>query len=246
MTVDDAGAGGQLEGNESGSGGAPLGGAAEQPGTGGALGGAPDVEAQGGTADAGAAIGGTPQGGAPEAPSAGVGGENAGGAPSAAVVSIPGLFRTGVDDAGAALPNLSADSHWALLAPAQAALVVTFIQFDWVPASPTYRWIWQQADARPFAVTRTLRTKFTLSGVKLNTVTLSVECAADDGTSVIALNGQSLGLACGAWQALSTFTIPANNPNFVEGENTLDFTINAGGGYGGLLVTKITGTAVSL
>src|SRR5262249_31868092 len=159
--------------------------------------------------------------------------------------AIPGLFATGVDDAGQALPSGN-DPHYTLLAPAQPAVVVSPISGAWIGNTASRRWVWQMANGLPVNVTRTFRTTFSLAGLDPTTATTTGSWATDNTGVGIALNGHDLGLRSPGFGALTPFTIPAGTPYFVAGTNTLDFTVSDVGAIAGFLVDKLTGTAAPL
>jgi hypothetical protein len=62
----------------------------------------------------------------------------------------------------------------------------------------------------------------------------------------VALNGHTIPgqmLTGLLWNKLYPFTIPAGNPYFVQGLNTLDFTVQDTGGYAGFMMSSLSGTA---
>jgi hypothetical protein len=158
--------------------------------------------------------------------------------------NLPGLFPTGVDDAGVALPSGAHDPHYQILNPAQEAIVINPGFTTWVRNTPSYHWVWQAANMGPTNVTRTFRITFSLDGVDPTTASISGTWATDN-TGSIALNGQPLGLTSQQFVALTSFTIPAGTSAFKPGTNTLDFTVVDTGGVAGFLVASLQGTAMA-
>lgn len=163
-------------------------------------------------------------------------------AASANAAPISGLFATGVDGAGVALGDGDTDSHYSILSPAQAGIVINqaSIPGSWVSNSSTRRWIWQDAVGQPVNVTRTFRTTFDLTGLDAATASLSGLWAADNTGLDIFINGNSTGNTCGGFSVLCSFNIASG---FVSGVNTLDFQVQDVGGISGFLVSSLSGTA---
>lgn len=155
---------------------------------------------------------------------------------------ITGLFNTGVDGSGVALAAGSNDTHYAILAPAQQAVVIqNSIPGTWLPHTGTRRWVWEDVSGKtPLNVTRTFRTTFDLTGLDPLTAAISGQWATDNTGLDILINGASSGNACGGFSALCNFSIGAG---FTSGLNTLDFVVRDSGGWAGLLVSSISGEA---
>ncbi len=160
---------------------------------------------------------------------------------SAQAVPIPGLFNTGVDGAGNALPAGSNDPHYSILAPSQPAVVIKdAIPGTWVPNSATYRWVWETVNGTPTNVTRIFRTVFDLTGLDPTSALISGQWATDNTGLDILINGASTGNTCGGFSSLCNFSVSSG---FINGLNTLDFQVNDFGVISGLLVASISGTA---
>lgn len=160
--------------------------------------------------------------------------------------SLPGLFPTGVDDAGVALPSGAHDPHYQILTPAQDAIVIDPGFATWVRNTTSYHWVWQTAGMTPTGVTRTFRITFSLDGFDPTTAAITGQWATDN-LGTMALNGQTLtGLTSQQFVALTSFTIPPGTPAFRPGVNTLDFIVTDTGGVAGFLVASLQGTAVPL
>ncbi len=162
---------------------------------------------------------------------------------SAQAVPIPGLFATGVDGAGNALPAGSNDPHYTVVLTSQPAVVIRdAIPVTWVPNTGSYRWVWQTVNGTPTNVIRTLRTTFDLTGLDPASALISGQWATDNTGLDILINGVSTGNTCGGFSSLCSFSITSG---FISGINTLDFRVRDVGiiSISGLLVTSISGTA---
>jgi hypothetical protein len=191
------------------------------------------------------------------------------GATNAHATLISGLFTTGVDGSGNALPGNTLDPHYTLISsddvnfpPTAAKTVISPIPAPWqvnANNTPIATWI----SANPVqtgegagqtglaAGTYIYRLTFTLAANQ-NPALASItgNWAADD-LSMIFLNGvyvpglTNLSGLFGAPQ-LQPFNIPSggNQNLFVPGENHLDFiVVNQAFGTSGLMVSDITGNA---
>ena len=160
----------------------------------------------------------------------------------ASAVPISGLFNTGVDAAGNALADGVADPHYSILVPSQAATVINAasIPGSWVANSPTYRWVWEQANGQPTNVTLTFRTTFDLTGLDPTSALISGQWSTDNTGIDIEINGSSTGNTCGGFSSFCGFSV---NSGFTSGVNTLDFIVNDFGVISGFLVGSISGTA---
>jgi hypothetical protein len=99
----------------------------------------------------------------------------------------------------------------------------------WVQNSPTSSWIGSTSAAPG---TYTYSTNFTLASLEAGTATISGNWAVDDSAVSILLNGSSTGITYDPntnFAGFSAFSI-ANNASFIDGINTLAFTINNGTG----------------
>jgi len=164
----------------------------------------------------------------------------------ASAAPITGLFATGVDAAGNALPAGSADPHYSIVAPSQPAIVVKdAIPATWLPNNATSRWVWETAQGAPTGstsspVTRSFRLSFDLAGLDPATALISGSWATDNFGADIFINGASTGNTCGGFGSLCSFTVASG---FQSGVNTLDFQVQDFGVISGLLVRDIGGTA---
>ena len=169
---------------------------------------------------------------------------------------IPGLFNTGVDNLGVALPNDpgAIDPHYLLIvnpdsvspdAHVQDANVFPIVAGPWVPNSAASRWIAPRFDTVGAAGGNyTYRTTFDLTGLEPAFARITGEWATDDAGDIL-LNGTPLGIANpNGFGTFTPFTIPLGTPSFVAGINTLDFRLNNGAvGYTGLHIRNLLGTA---
>jgi hypothetical protein len=169
---------------------------------------------------------------------------------------IPGLFNTGVDNLGVALPNDpgAIDPHYSIIvnpdsaspdAHVQDANVFPIVAGPWIANSATSRWIAPRFDTSGAAGGNyTYRTTFDLTGLDPTFARITGEWATDDGGLDILLNGTSLGITNpNGFVTFTPFTIPQGTPSFLPGVNTLDFRLNNGSvGYTGLHIRNLVGT----
>ena len=170
---------------------------------------------------------------------------------AAKAIAIQGLYNTGVDSLGNALPDNTLDPHYALTSqPSPFSVTASTVSQGyplspngpWVADSANSRWIGTQLDA-PVG-NYVYQTTFDLpTNTDLSSVLLTGEWATDNQGEIF-LNGNStnnvLGLA--DFQSLNFFTI---NSGFQNGINTLDYIVTnsatGGGGPTGLRVANISG-----
>lgn len=170
-------------------------------------------------------------------------------APPAGAVPIAGLFNTGVDGSGNALPAGSNDPHYSILSPSQAAIVIMDnIPGTWLDNSSTYRWVWQTVSGTPTNTTLTFRTTFDLTGLDPSTAQITGMWATDNIGVDILINGNSTGNALPGvvvsnFSTLHPFSIAGG---FQSGLNTLDFVVTDAGSISGFLVGELSGTADAL
>jgi hypothetical protein len=151
---------------------------------------------------------------------------------------IPGLFNTGVDDAGALLPAGARDPHWHLVqsadasVPGPAAWVVRegFPIPPWIANGPDSKWIAPQADQSGgnSPGNYTYQLVFDLTGFDPASAVLTGRWSSDNAGVEVRLNGQPTGVTFdGNFGAFSPeFTLRAG---FIAGANTLDFVVNNAG-----------------
>jgi len=166
---------------------------------------------------------------------------------------VPGIWATGIDDAGLTLPPGSADPHWDVVAvPAGSTFSAPGDAFvasphpSFVPNDPVNgpgsRWIGTTAslrDAVPVG-SYVYRTTFDLTGFDPATAVLSGRFLVDNTVVDIVVNGTSLGNFGGQFRSWKDLQI---DTGFVAGTNTLDFVVdNLGFDPSGLRV-ELAGTA---
>jgi len=174
---------------------------------------------------------------------------------------IPGLFNTGVDDAGNPLPNsaASADTHYSIIVNPDGGGSVPNVQDEtvfpingpWLDNTSVSKWIAPRfnsqfaAGGADEAGNYTYRTTFDLTGLDPSTASISGLWATDNAGLDIFLNGQPTGNPNPAqFGSFTPFTIGAGSP-FVFGVNTLDFQLNNSAvGYTGLHVQFTNATAM--
>lgn len=162
---------------------------------------------------------------------------------SAQIVSLPGLFTTGVDNAGVSLGGAAVDTHYTVLDgafPGANALTMSSIPGSYIPNNATSRWIWENASGQPTNVTRTFRTTFDLTGFDPTTAILGGTWATDNLGLNIRINGTATGLTSPGFGAYTNFGITSG---FVPGINTLDFVVRDVGVISGFRVGSIEGRA---
>src|SRR5262249_1344321 len=151
------------------------------------------------------------------------------------VVSRPlaGLYDTGVDDAGNALPDNSVDPHYTLTvnpdtgsldAIVEDSTAFPIVQGPWLANSATSKWIGPRLDTTPSAADNyTYTTTFDVGALDPTTAVITGAWAVDNVGLDIVLNGTSLGIVnSNGFAGLTAFTISSG---FVAGLNTLDFQV---------------------
>jgi hypothetical protein len=166
-------------------------------------------------------------------------------------VAVPGLFNTGVDATGAALPDGSVDPHYILTTNAHAAttdaIVEGVIPGAWLANDGFSKWIGPTLDTSAGLVgVYVYKTEFDLAGLDAQTVVITGGWAVDNTGVDILVNGQSTGIRNSTgFGGLSSFTISSANATFVEGINTLEFIVSndVDPGYTGLRIGNLRGLA---
>lgn len=145
---------------------------------------------------------------------------------------VPGVFSSGVDDAGAVLEDGAVDPHYKLVLNAtdpnsQDALVhdstvFPIVDGPWVANTDRSKWIAPLVDSAGAAGgDYAYRTTFDLTGYDPASAVLLGAWATDNLGTDIKLNGVSTGLQNGAqFATLTPFTLASG---FVAGVNTLEF-----------------------
>ncbi|HSH16920.1 MAG TPA: immunoglobulin domain-containing protein, partial [Verrucomicrobiae bacterium] len=176
---------------------------------------------------------------------------------------VPGLFNTGVDDNGVALPDDAVDPHYQLVVNADnpdstEARVQDSTQFPivtgpWLANNAQSKWIGPRFFTEMAAGLAqgdglyVYRTTFDLTGFDISSVVITGGWAVDNDGVSIRVNGQPTGLSNTAgFGGLTPFTLNIQNAAFVEGMNTLEFEVrnaDAVAGYTGLRVANLRGLA---
>ncbi|HKX62837.1 MAG TPA: immunoglobulin domain-containing protein, partial [Verrucomicrobiae bacterium] len=166
---------------------------------------------------------------------------------------VPGLFNTGVDASGSALPDNTVDPHYTLVVNPDSASPNTIVEDSTVFPIVAGPWVANEADSKwigPRFETSAAaggdyvyRQTFSLAGINPATVRITGEWSTDNAGIDISINGTSTGLVnSGQFVTYTAFTITSG---FQAGENTLEFRVNnADVGYTGLRVRKLRATGV--
>lgn len=186
---------------------------------------------------------------------------NVSGIAQATMMSIPGLFNTGVDGTGTPLAAGVVDPHYALISsddlsfPGPNALVTDSpLPAGWTPNTPTAQWISPNALQTPTdngaagfgnAVgTYIYDLPFNMAGLDPTQATITGSWAVDT-IGLIYLNGAYVGFTTNlnGSGTPTPFSVPVGS-NFGSGVNHLDFVvINAAPGSTGLIVQGLGGSA---
>lgn len=152
------------------------------------------------------------------------------------LTSIPGVFSTGVDNAGVSLSIGTVDSHYQITSsPLGAGPALTTVS-DLFGAGGTATSSWingsgTTADALEGDYTYVLT--FSLAGFDPATASISGLWTSDN-TSAIYLNGNDTGFAMtNPWGHLVLDNIFTINSGFVAGDNVLSFLVHNDAGVGG-------------
>ena len=133
-----------------------------------------------------------------------------------------------------------------------AAAIVTSPPGAWEPSTASYQWIGANAsatldpaggDGAPNYV-YTFRNLFDLSAFDASTFSLVFRCARDNELITYSLNGVARGENCGTGFQFGPSQVLAGG--FIEGTNTLDFTVTGDGTTDGLLVSIDQASQVSV
>jgi len=173
------------------------------------------------------------------------------------VVAIPGLFNTGVDAGGAALPNLAAsvDPHYQITVNPDGTGPDAHVQDEtvfpiagpWLDNTAEAKWIAPRFDTAGSAGgIYEYTTTFDLSNFAPDTAEIHGQWATDNGGLQILLNGTVVDSGNLGFAQLDSFSIPIGSP-FLRGLNTLTFRVqNDSVGYTGLFITGLEGTAAPI
>ena len=170
---------------------------------------------------------------------------------------VPGLFNTGVDASGNALPDNSVDPHYTIVVNPDSAspnaivedsTVFPIVAGPWVANEPDSKWIGPRFETSAAAGAEgsggdyVYRQIFDLSGFNPATARITGEWSTDNAGIDISINGISTGLVNSG--QFVTYTGFAISSGFQSGANTIEFRVNnAGVGYTGLRVRKLRATA---
>ena len=179
---------------------------------------------------------------------------------SACAVPVPGLFDTGLDSAGVALPAGAVDAHYALIAsadpvyPGPHALVASGLASgNWIANTATSQWVapatdenWPGMGTALAAGDYVYRLSFSLAGIDPATVSVSGSYGADNAC-VIQLNGTPQGSGITSYNPLVAFALASG---FVAGINHLDFVVTnwtaSGSNPSGLRVQGLIGAGTAV
>ena len=146
---------------------------------------------------------------------------------------IAGLFDTGVDDNGDALPGGAADPHYAMSAPDGANQPPTALASPpsppWVANGPRSRWIGPANDVGGNGPEGDYQYEITfdMTGLDGGTAVIEGLWSSDNGGTGILLNGVTTGNAQSGFDLLHPFEISAAAGDvFLPGLNTLTFLVN--------------------
>ena len=159
----------------------------------------------------------------------------------AGAAPIPGLYNSGVDNAGVPLANNVLEQHFRLVqsadasAPGPNAFVVNDTLFPivagpWLATSTSSKWIGPMGNQSTGNLPGDYiyRITFDLTGLEPATAAITGRWSSDNTGNAVLINGVATGLTFGGdFSTYSpTFTI---NSGFVAGQNTLDFVVNNAG-----------------
>lgn len=165
------------------------------------------------------------------------------------LVSIPGLFNTGVNNNGTlAVPGTN-DQHWALIQsaahsfPGPASPILNPLPGNYSSNGPNSQWIGVKASGSVPDGTYKWRLSFNLTGLNAATAIINGVWASDNQTTAVLLNGVTTGykLGDGTEHKQPAAKFQLNGP-FLSGVNTLDFVISNNNGPASLRV-EISGKA---
>jgi hypothetical protein len=181
---------------------------------------------------------------------------------AAGAATITGLFNTGVDAGGAALPTFGGvDTHYSIIATDAPNFglgsAITYQHPSYAPGDADSTWISGRSDGQTGAGSShtTYRTTFSLTGLNPFTAMISGLWGTDNEGTIF-LNGVSTGISltgsipgvldgtdAGSFTSLHAFNISSG---FVAGLNTLDFVILDTGPPSAMRVDNLSGTAAAV
>lgn len=159
----------------------------------------------------------------------------------AGTVTIPGLFATGVDNAGRLFAPASVDPHYRLIAVpapdtagAAYAVINNGFPFDghWIANGPASQWIAPHANENDFnggvtepVGTYTYETTFDLTELDPAAAHITGQVSADNTVVQVLLNGKDVGNASANGEQYRGFAPLDIHGGFVAGVNRLDFVV---------------------
>ena len=150
---------------------------------------------------------------------------------------IVSLHNTGVDEAGVPLPAGAVDPFWTLLSNPDSGSADTLVCNEawpigsaWLGNTSASKWIGPRAtagDADTAGGSYVYRTTFDLAGRDTNTVLIVGRWASDNWGTVVSVNGTTVNVpASTSFAAWTGFRITSADVPFLQGVNTIDFTVN--------------------
>ena len=169
------------------------------------------------------------------------------------VQAISGLYSTGVDNAGDALPISATDSHYTVVAtPAGSGVTATTAELPyaaWLPSDAHSVWIGSSGNEATGLYQ--FQTNFTLqAGADPASVNLNFDLASDNSLRDILVNGVSTGYTSEVeFTDFVHVTLQGGSSAFASGVNTITFVVDnrdvgspADSGPTGLRIENISGT----
>ncbi len=165
------------------------------------------------------------------------------------LVSIPGLYNTGVNNNNTLANPGSTDQHWTMIQsasktyPGPAAVIETPLKPTYATDGPNSQWIGAAVAGNVTGGTYKFRISFDLTGLNAASAIISGRWAVDNHATALLLNGNSTGytLPGSTWTQQPTSQFQLSGP-FLPGVNTLDFVVVGTGGPASLRV-EINGKA---
>ncbi|WP_013324194.1 PEP-CTERM sorting domain-containing protein [Gloeothece verrucosa] len=160
------------------------------------------------------------------------------------------IFNTGVDNSGTVLPNNAVDPHYIITSapPSISTPGLTYAVAAhpaWIPNSSVSKWIGAIPDAGNIGSptgTYVYQTIFDLTGFIPSTAQLSGLLASDNNILDVLINGTSTGITT-PFVGFTSFQPFSVTSGFVDGINTIEFILNAGGTVDALRVEFTSATA---
>jgi hypothetical protein len=165
------------------------------------------------------------------------------------LVSIPGLFNTGVNNDNTLASPGTNDQHWTMIQsasktfPGPAAIIENPIPSGYATNGPNSQWIGARISGSVSDGTYKFRISFDLTGLNAATAVISGVWASDNQTKSILLNGIATGYTLGdnSWKKQPAAKFTLSGP-FLAGVNTLDFVLSNNSGPCSLRV-EVSGKA---